>query len=119
MRMTAKIAAAGLAAALAVAGCSTVPSRMSVPQKVDVGTTAWCQTLAHEPIIDPGDSAAMAMARYIITPASGHDRMGLPIEGTRLEADVLAARADNGTSRLGRDLANVLADCRYILARSH
>jgi hypothetical protein len=58
--------------------------------------------------------------RYIITPSSDHNGMGLPIEGTRLEADIEAARAANGNDTMAflRAVRDVLADCRYILARS-
>jgi hypothetical protein len=107
---------------LVLAGCGGgLVNRMSVPQKVDVGTSAWCETLSQAPSIDPTDSSLLAMERDIITPSSGHDGMGLPVEGTRLEADVQAARAYNGSDQVKylRAVQNVLADCRYILSRSH
>lgn len=93
---------------------------MSLPQKVDVGTTAYCQSMSQASSYDPGVSSLTAMEQYIVTPASGHNGMGLPIEGTRLEADVQAARQYNGNESIKflTAVKNVIADCQYILARS-
>jgi hypothetical protein len=106
-----------LTVALGMTACGSPVKRMSVPQKVDVGTTAYCQTLSGAHSIDPFDSQLVATEKYIITPSSGHNGMGLPIEGTRLEADVQAARSANGNDQAAflKAIRNVLTDCRYIL----
>jgi hypothetical protein len=122
MRARRGISAAVTAAALALAACGGgAPDRMSLPQKADTGTWAWCQTLSEAQALDPAaaDSPAAAAEQYIITPSSGHQGMGLPIEGTRLEADVQAARAANGSDRTAflAAVRDVLGDCRYILSR--
>ena len=116
------MAGIALAAALGLSACGSGPvNRMSVPQKVDVGTSAYCQTLSEASSIDPSDSPLVAAEKVIITPSSGHQGMGLPIEGTRLEADIQAARAANGNDQVAffRAVQNVLRDCRYILAHTH
>lgn len=115
------LSVAGIAAAVAVclSACGGAPvNRMDVPQKVDVGTSAYCQTLGEAPSLDPTDPQLAAIERYIITPSSGHQGMGLPIEGTRLEADIQAARDANGTDKVKflTAVRNVLGDCRYILS---
>ena len=91
--------------------------RMSVPQKATAGTFAYCQTMAQAPGATPG---LAYFEQYIVTPSSGHNGMGLPIEGTRLEADVEAARAANGNDQVKflTAVQNVLGDCRYILAHT-
>lgn len=111
-------AAVVFAAVVFAAACSSSPpNRMSRPQKADVGTTAWCQTLARAPSLVGGNSLT-AIEQYIITPSHGHNGMGLPIEGTRLEADIEAARGDNGNQMaFRRSVQNVLADCHYILSK--